>query len=140
PQLGSLAQLMADARVLLLLDALNEMPHTSDREYRELVALWRRFVSETMAEHPGNRAVFTCRTLDYSAPLSSGTVRVPQLVLEPLNDEQVRAFLQLHCPHEAEDVWRTLMCTSAMELVRTPYFLELLAELAEAEARPRGGR
>ena len=39
PNLPSLDDLLAQGRVLLLLDALNEMPHRSAQEYAERVDL-----------------------------------------------------------------------------------------------------
>ena len=55
-------------RVLLLLDALNEMPHRDADDFRERVEKWRCFLRDDFP--PGNRAVFSCRSLDYSEPLS----------------------------------------------------------------------
>ena len=40
----------------------------------------------------GNRLLFTCRSLDYSASLSSPDLRVPQIEAQPMNAEQVHEF------------------------------------------------
>ena len=45
---------------------------------------WKDFLELLVEEHPGNRVVFSCRALDYSAPLSTPRLRVPQIVIEPM--------------------------------------------------------
>ena len=47
---------------------------------------------------PGNRVVFSCRSLDYSSSLSTSELRVPQVRIEPLTDDQVRNFLKVYSP------------------------------------------
>lgn len=44
-------------------------------------------------EAPGVRAVFTCRSLDYSALLSTPESPAPQVRIEPLEDQRVEQFL-----------------------------------------------
>jgi len=133
PHLPPLRALMADGRVLLLLDGLNEMPHASAAGYRALVAKWRAFVVNRLTAVPGNRALFTCRSLDYSAPLSSTAARVPQARLEPLSDDQVREFLVAYAPDRAERLLAALARAGRREAFRTPYLLRLLAEGAGGE-------
>jgi formylglycine-generating enzyme required for sulfatase activity/class 3 adenylate cyclase len=140
PLLPPLSSLLSERRLLLLLDALNEMPHTTEQQYRQLVLGWRRFITETLAEQPGNRAVFTCRKQDYSTQLSSTYAPVPQLTLEPLDDDQVRDFLKVYCHLQADDVWQTLAGTKELEWVRTPYFLDMLAEQAGSGGMLAGSR
>jgi hypothetical protein len=43
PGLGSLQRYLEEGRVLLLLDALNEMPITQQASYEDLVDQWRDF-------------------------------------------------------------------------------------------------
>ena len=95
PRLPPLETWLAQGKVLLLLDALNEMPHRDTREYFELVALWRGFVQEAAAQ--GNRLVFTCRSLDYSARLSAPELRVPQVQVQPMDGDQMRQFMFAYC-------------------------------------------
>ncbi len=108
PGLPPLAELQHEGRLVLLLDGLNEMPHRDDVEYRSLIGRWRRYLAEVAADSPGSRVVFTCRTLDYSAPLSTGALRVPQVVVQPMDDEAVRGFLKAYCPVQAESVWSAM--------------------------------
>jgi len=88
PELPGIESLIEDRRVLFLLDGLNEMPHAGEAQYRELVLTWKRFLCDVVGRRSGNRAVVACRSLEYSAPLSSRTMRVPQVQLEPLTDDQ----------------------------------------------------
>jgi formylglycine-generating enzyme required for sulfatase activity len=137
PALESLDSLLDSGRMLLLLDALNEMPHKTSGEYHERVGLWRDFIQEIVPR--GNRAIFSCRSLDYSASLSAPELRVPQIVVQPMSDAQIREFLDAYIPARAGDVWRELEATKQLDLFRTPYFLKLLCELVERrEGLPRG--
>ncbi len=137
PDLEPLAKLLEDGRMLLLLDALNEMPHKTPADYHERVGAWRGFIQEIV--RAGNRAVFSCRSLDYSASLSSKELRVPQVVVQPMNDEQVQAFLKAYLPEQADLIWGELQGRPQMEVFRTPYFLKLLIEQVEAtETIPQG--
>ena len=140
PALPPLGELLKEGRLLLLLDALNEMPHSSAAEYARLVARWQQFLADQVARHPGNRAVFSCRTLDYSASLSTDPLPVPQVTVQRMDDEQVRRFLSAYLPARAEAVWRELQAEPALlDLLRTPYYLKLLIEqVGEGGHMPRG--
>lgn len=139
PDLPPLDDFLAQGRVLLLLDALNEMPHRSPQEYRQRSEGWQRFLHEMVQTHPDNRALFSCRSLDYSASLSSKDLRVPQIVVQPLSPEQVREFLQVYLPEMAEMIWAELRYTPQFDLFRAPYFLKLLIDQVEAtRAVPQG--
>ncbi|MCB0217716.1 MAG: SUMF1/EgtB/PvdO family nonheme iron enzyme [Caldilineae bacterium] len=129
PQLPALETLLDEGRLLLLLDGLNEMPHEDAATFHERVDRWRRFLVEQLRHRPGVRAIFACRSLDYSAPLSSPELRVPQVRVEPLDDDQVRAFLHAYRPERAEALWSALVDTRRVDLFRVPYLLRLLLEL-----------
>lgn len=96
PRLPPLESYLRAGRVLLLLDALNEMPHKSSDEYFAIVRRWQAFAQE--AARWGNRLVFSCRSLDYSAPLSGPGLRVPQVEVQPLNEGQIQDFLKAYIP------------------------------------------
>src|SRR5262249_37097911 len=81
PSLPPLDGFLENGRALLLLDALNEMPHANSGDYERLAGRWRRFAQE--AAQAGNRLVFSCRSLNYSASLSSPELRVPQVEIQP---------------------------------------------------------
>jgi formylglycine-generating enzyme required for sulfatase activity/class 3 adenylate cyclase len=132
PDLPSLERLMEEGRLVLQLDALNEMPAASEAEFRERVGLWKDWLLRLVVRGRGNRVVFSCRTLDYSAPLSTPALRVPQVQIEQLGDEQVAEFLRLYSPVRGEEVWQALAGTPQLEALRSPYFLALLVEQVEA--------
>ncbi|MCX6032991.1 MAG: SUMF1/EgtB/PvdO family nonheme iron enzyme [Chloroflexi bacterium] len=105
--------------LLLLCDALNEMPFRDERDYRDRVDAWRRFVGEW----PGNRFIFTCRSRDYGEPLG-----LPQVEIERLDDARVRDFLGKYLsPDLAGRAWQHLDSSPLLELVRNPYYLSMLA-------------
>jgi class 3 adenylate cyclase/formylglycine-generating enzyme required for sulfatase activity len=139
PGLPSLSELADDGRMLFLLDGLNEMPSADDREYRRSVRLWKGFVERTVARSPRNRFVFSCRSLDYSAPLSSPTLRVPQVRIEPMSDTQVRQFLKLYAPSRWAELWDEIGGSRQLDLHRSPFFLQLLlSQVADQGAIPKG--
>ena len=140
PALPSLDALIAAGRVTLLLDALNEMPAESEAAFRTQVGLWKDWLVRLTQEHPGNRVVFSCRSLDYSQPLSTPELRVPQVRVEPLDDERVREFLALYSPARWREVWAELEGSPQLEVLRSPYFLALLVEQVEATGEMPAGR
>ncbi len=140
PALPALDDLLAEGRVTLLLDALNEMPAASEKDFRERVQLWKAWLQHLVATRPGNRVVFSCRSLDYSQPLSTPDLRVPQVRIEPLSDEQVRDFLTLYSPGRWREIWAALEGSPQLEVLRSPYFLALLVEQVDATGEMPAGR
>ncbi|MFI0606603.1 MAG: SUMF1/EgtB/PvdO family nonheme iron enzyme [Anaerolineae bacterium] len=138
PDLPPLTDLLGRRPVLLLLDGLNEMPHDSPRVYHQRVGAWRSFLQELATRHPGTRVLISCRSLDYSAPLSSPALRVPQVQVEPLDDAQIQAFLERHLGTSGLALWKHLVGTLQLDVLRVPYFLRLLADQAEAGEPPTG--
>src|SRR4029079_4968746 len=89
----------------------------------------------------GNRAVFTCRTLDIGAGLSSPEVLVPQAEVQPLSAEQIREFLR-HYTSEHADATFARIRTDARQLTlyNTPFFLDLLVRQIRPDGTlPRSG-
>ncbi len=126
--LPPLGHFLAHGQALLLLDALNEMPHTSGDDYRRQVARWRKFLRDDLPL--GNRAVFSCRSLDYSEVLNSkDAANVRQVTLKSLNPTQIEAFLQHYVPEHAQATWHSIKDDpKQIDLYSTPYFLKLLTE------------
>jgi len=131
PALPGFGELLARGRFWLLLDALNEIPHAGPADYRAHVLLWKQLL-QTIAAGGGNRVIVSCRSLEYSTPLSTPELRVPQVRIEPLTDGRIERFLRSYCPEQAAAVWRGLKGTQRLELLRTPFFLRLYLEHAVA--------
>jgi len=120
-QLPPLEDWLQEGRALLLLDALNEMPHSAD-SYFGLIESWRAFAEEAAAQ--GNQLVFTCRRQDYGLAL-----HVPVVQVQEMKPEQVKLFLQAYLPQHAAHVQRELsQSPKLLELYQRPYFLRLLCE------------
>ena len=138
PELPPLDEFLRRGHALLLLDALNEMPHQSADDYRDLIGLWRTFAQEVAGQ--GNRLIFSCRTLDYSASLSSPPDQtVPHVEVQPMKAGQVQDFLKVYVPKHGARVWKELDGSPQFGLFQTPYFLMLLCEQVEATGEvPRG--
>lgn len=92
---------------------------------------WRRTLPDT-------RLVFSWRSLDYSAPLSSRERPVPQVRIEPLSDDQVQEFVRLYRPEYGDALWQNLRGTRQPELFRSPYYLKLLVQQSTDGHIPRG--
>ncbi len=140
PLLPDLTELMRQGCLVLLADGLNEMPHADAADYRRRIGQWREFLQSHFVGGAGNRAIFSCRSLDYSAPLSSAELPVPQVRIEPMTDGQVRTFLAVHVPGQAESVWRALAGTAQLDLFRRPYLLKLLVDQVATAGRLPTGR
>lgn len=137
PGLPPLESFLANGRAILLLDALNEMPHRNSTEYHERVMHWSYF--SQIAASQGNRLIYSCRSLDYSASLSSKELRVPQVQVQPMDPNQVKMFLNVYLPEQADDVWQEIFESDQFDIFRTPFFLRLLTERIETEhVVPRG--
>jgi len=140
PNLPPLRSLLQERRVLLLLDGLNEMPHSSETDYRRRLERWRVFLRQYIFDLSGNKALFACRTIDYSAGLSRPPHRVQQFHLQPLSLEQMHRYLLLYAPERAETLLEALERTPELrDLFRIPYLLKLLVELfGETDEVPLG--
>ncbi|MCK4604776.1 MAG: SUMF1/EgtB/PvdO family nonheme iron enzyme [Deltaproteobacteria bacterium] len=134
PDLPPMETLLREKRLTLLLDALNEIPYPGDEPVRQ----WKDFLQGLVRDFPGNRVVFSCRSLDYSAPLSSKDLPVPQVRIEPLSDAQVERFVGLYCPEHGPEIWRNLKGSRQLELLRSPYYLRLLVEQSSKGEIPAG--
>lgn len=140
PHLPELAHFLAEGRTLLLLDALNEMAVGGELEAWAKIEAWKAWLVDMVGRWPGNRVIFACRSLDYSQPLSSPRLPVPHVRVEPLSDDQVHAFLRAYIPQGAEAIWSELAASPYLDLLRSPFFLNLLALQASADHRPPLGR
>lgn len=122
---GNAVDHLRRGELLLLCDALNEMPFENERDYRAKVGAWRRFAGEW----PGNRLIFTCRSRDYSEPLG-----LPQVEIERLDDGRVQEFLGKYLtPERAAEAWTRLGGTPLLDLVRNPYYLSMLCFIVAGE-------
>ena len=135
PGLPPLDDWLRAGRGILLLDALNEMPSAG----RDAIGLWKAFLLEMAQTCPGNRFIFSCRSLDYSSSLSSKDLTVPHVRIESLSDAQVEHFLQVYSPH-GDTLWRHLKGTPQLDLYRTPIYLKMLVNQADAEGHIPEGR
>ncbi|MGH9853070.1 MAG: NACHT domain-containing protein, partial [Blastocatellia bacterium] len=138
PQLPPLETWLQKGRALLLLDALNEMPPKPGFGYSDLVVAWKTFVQQ--AARAGNRLVFSCRSLDYGAPLSSKELPVPLVNVQPMTAEQVREFLKAYAAAHEQRIWNELDGSKQFSLFQTPYFLKLLCEQVGAAGELPKGR
>ena len=121
-----LSQLLGSGQMVLLLDALNEISHRNDEDYAERVRQWDDFLYA--ATQQGNRAVLTCRTLDYTALLGRNHP-VTRVTVKPMTPALIETFLQQHLAEHAGPIYKQLSRDSKqLALYSTPYFLSLLVK------------
>ncbi|MDX2042283.1 MAG: TIR domain-containing protein [Acidobacteriota bacterium] len=138
PLMPKLEKLLANGRMLLLLDALNEMQPRRG-SYAELIAEWKTFVQQSVRE--GNRLVFSCRSRDIgAAQLGSKELPVPLIDVQPMNSDQMQDFLKAYSPEHHERIWKELKGSKQFDLFQTPYFLKLLCEQVGASGELPKGR
>ena len=137
PNLPKLENFLPKGQVLFLLDALNEMQIPASA-YRKLIGQWKEFIQDVTRLN--NRIIFSCRSLDYSTPLSSKELPVPHIGVQPLTSPQINDFLKAYVPELAPRIWNELKDSPQLELFQTPYFLKLLVEQAEATGELPKGR
>lgn len=139
-KLPNLRDLLNERRMVLLLDGLNEIPHSSPTDYKRRLDVWRAFLQEYIFDMHGNKALFACRSIDYSYTLSHPDYPVPQFRLQPLEAAQMQDYLKCAVPDHAQQIWQVLENNAELrELFRVPYLLRLLTELFyEFGSVPRG--
>jgi len=125
---------LAEGRVWLFIDGLNEMPRAN---YDVRVTEWRNFLRKFCLEK-GNRALIACRVADYGEG-----VDVPRLLIHPMNDERIQEFLNKRVPDRAEVLWKALEKDreegrgAIYELSKTPFWLVMISRLSGKDGLPR---
>jgi formylglycine-generating enzyme required for sulfatase activity len=125
--------------ILLLLDGLNEMRHlASYREHQQRVNSWERLLQDYFVEAGESRAVVASRTADYEQ-----TLDLPRVEIDPLDEEQIRRFLEAYLGDEAEKALAAINRLELWELARVPYSLAVLTDLydpKQGDLPPNQGR
>jgi len=113
-------QLIVDGRVLLLLDALDELGNErQDPETKERFDPRLRFISLVPAD---NRVLISCRVKDY-AELGTKLTLNGAITLQPLDDAQLAEYL-----HDHPDLWEAVQSDDGLrDMARTPLLLSLFA-------------
>lgn len=138
-RLESLEEIAAAGRLLLLLDGLNELPHQDHAAYTRYLHQWRDCALQIVERHPGNRVIFSCRTLDYTTPLSSPARRVPRLEIRPLDLDQMRTFLASQFPDTVAKIWEHVEAARLLDVLSVPLYLSLFARaVSDAGELPQG--
>lgn len=122
PLVDNLENYIANGRILLLLDGLNEMPRGDD--YQERSLRLRRFIEKVCAQ--GNWVLVACRPQDYGDMLRN----LQRVEVRPLDDGRILEFLQSYLGDIAgETLWTRLnesRYSSVKDLIRNPFLLVAL--------------
>ena len=129
PEMPALEVLLDREPLILLLDALNEIPYGGGQPtYEQRVLAWRRDLGDLHRKHPNAKVLISCRSLDYSTFLSSHALRVPHVQVKRLDDERITDFLDAYRPELASKLWSAMRDSGQIDIYRTPYFLRLLVD------------
>lgn len=124
---ANLEGFLEEGKLFVLFDALNEMPREG---FQERTHALRQFIDRWSAK--GNRFLVTCRVLDYGEELS-GLQRVE---VQPLNDDQIKAFVQKELPENWETLWQTLAQSDGpLAMARNPYMLTLMIDIFDEDGQ-----
>lgn len=117
-------------RCVFLFDGLNEVaPAYRDRLVEQL-ALW-------LQSYPRHRVVITSRSQDLLWRRLRDAMQA--MVIQPIRDEQVQAYLTAHLPEQGAAVYAALD-ERMRALARTPFLLWLVKEAALHQAAPLTSR
>jgi formylglycine-generating enzyme required for sulfatase activity len=122
-------------QALLLADGLNEMERLSEDKQARRAKAWRDFIAAFFGD-PANpsRVIIASRDqADYSDPLD-----LPRVEIEPLDDDQIEAFLQAYLAEQAGTALAALKRLDLLAHAQNPYQLSVLAALyaRQGEALP----
>lgn len=108
----NIEKMLSDGRLLLVFDALNEMPTNA---YEKKLLNLKDFIDKLP---DGNRCIVSCRILDYVHDLG------PQIVeIVPLNKEQISKFFQYYLGKSSGDeLFNEVLKRNLLDLARIPYF------------------
>ncbi len=106
-----LPKMLAQGRMILFLDALNEMPGTNYDGNIRLLRGW-------MESYSQNRFVFSCRTEHYR-----GELGIRQATVQRLTDAMIRDFAVRYRPEDGLQLFDTLRRDDLLEMVRNPLIL-----------------
>jgi formylglycine-generating enzyme required for sulfatase activity len=135
---GFLGQLHA-GKIWLVADGINEMER---RGYQGRLAAWRDFIHAYFLPG-GNRLLVSCRVANYLEELE-----LPRLLIHPLDEWRILAFLQCCLPDRAQQVWDELVRDRQEQerlgrhgglypLAQNPFWLAIMTEVAGDQGLPR---
>lgn len=138
--LPPLDDLLAQGKLVLLLDGLNELPARDEGDWRRQVRAWKALLHSVLSAHSGNRVVVSSRSLDYSLPLSTPESPVREVFLEPLSNELIRIYMGARLGETwGEHLWSEVRGAPHLSLARLPFFLDLIVRAAaDAASLPNG--
>jgi len=128
---GDFVNRVRAGEVVLLADGLNEMERLATESERQRRAnAWQQFFEDYFHDASNqSRAMVASRDqADYAQPLG-----LPRVEIDPLSDDQIRAFLHAYLGAQAEGALATIKRLNLLEHARNPYQLSVLAALYDPQ-------
>jgi formylglycine-generating enzyme required for sulfatase activity len=141
PQLPSLIDLSTKFRLRYLLDGVNEIKAPNAAAYGQAVSRWADWAAALNRGGSQHAApLFSVRTLEYSAPLTSATLQVVQARLNRWTPAQMQQYCMLALgPGNA--LWPQIEDDAKLlELCSLPFNLNAQCQLTRALGRPAHNR
>ena len=120
-----LEEYLNKGRLVLLLDAMDEMPHKE---------IQRRFEAlRALQSYHGNKIIFACRRLNFLEPsastASSETLLYQRATIKPFDESQVRQFLARTLKDQAKPAANEVLSPNNLlrDMASNPFFLKLFA-------------
>ena len=127
PYLASnLSDFLNSGKLLMLFDALNEMPYAG---FHNKVIDLRNYIDKWSKK--GNRFVVSCRIQDFENALIGNNLEdLKPIELLPLNDSQVQAFIGKEFPEkiDREQLNKEIIKSGLEEMRRNPYLLTIMMD------------
>ena len=138
---AKLDEFLKQQKVVLLLDALNEMRCQGIHDFQQKIHLWRKTLQELRAQYPHLRVIFSCRSLDYSASLSDHEILpVPQVEFAELSDDKIQEYISSYLDDDAgQALYEHLKSVPGFSLEKTPFYLNLAIQQYQALGRVAEG-
>jgi len=118
-----LDEYLDDGRLMLLFDALNEMPqaHYADSMRR---------LEQFRDAQRGNRFLFTCRALDYTTKLD-----LPEATIQDLDEDAQRNFLTAYFSDAGARLFETLRDShkDLLDIGHNPYMLLMIGQVYQLQ-------
>jgi formylglycine-generating enzyme required for sulfatase activity len=128
---GDFVSLVRAGEVVLLADGLNEMERLATESERQRRAnVWQQFLEDYFHDASNqSRAIVASRDqADYTQPLG-----LPRVEIDPLSDDQIRAFLHAYLGEQGEGALATIQRLDLLEHARNTYQLSVLAALYDPQ-------
>ncbi|MCF8275044.1 MAG: SUMF1/EgtB/PvdO family nonheme iron enzyme [Flavobacteriaceae bacterium] len=119
------SELIKQGKVLLLLDAINEIKCYNN----DLVDTISRCIAEISSINSNNKVIVSCRTSSYFPSWFTFPERLVEIDIKAFNSDKIQTYLSLTAPEIAEQIFKLIKKDGLLTFYSVPYYLSLLVGL-----------